>query len=104
MFWEAICILSGLQVNGDRCFFEYFAAMGCGKAVTDKEKKVIIRESAKGISLDVITKITERHNDSVKRLLHDLSPRKKRSDATHSKTVTDRDMSNNASHLLRSPG
>lgn len=39
----AISILSVLEVNGNHCFDEYFAVMGRGKAVTGKEKEVIIK-------------------------------------------------------------
>ena len=41
--------------------------MGRGKALTDKEKEVIIKESAKDSSIDVIAEITGRHIDTVKR-------------------------------------
>ena len=35
--------LSVLQVNGERGFFELFAAMGRRKALTDKEREIIIK-------------------------------------------------------------
>ena len=104
LYLVAIFILSVLEVNGDNSFFEYFATMGLGKALTDKEKEVIIKESAKGTSFDVIAEITGRHVDTVKRFLKDPSPRKKRSDAGCSKTVTDRDMRKIVRQLRRNPG
>ena len=50
----AIFILSVLDVNDHHSFFEYFAAMRRGNALTDNEKEVIIKESAYDTSLDVI--------------------------------------------------
>ena len=39
----AICVLTVLTLNGDHSFYEYFAAMRYGKALTNKEKEVIIK-------------------------------------------------------------
>ena len=61
------------------------------KALTNDEKAVIIKESAKGNSRDAIAEKIGRH---VRRFQKDPLPRKKRSDAEISKTVTDRDLRN----------
>lgn len=78
--------------------------MGRGKALTSKEKEIIIKESAKGISPDVIAAKIRRHIDTVKRFLKDPSPRKKRSDAGRSRTVTTRDMRNVVRQIRKNPG
>lgn len=78
--------------------------MGRGKALNDDEKAVIIKESAKGTSPnDIATKIG-RHVDTVKRFQKNPAPRKKRSDAGTSKTVTDRDLRNIGRQVRRKPG
>lgn len=78
--------------------------MGRGKALTDDEKAIIIKETAKGTSPDAIAEQIGRHVDSVKRFLKDPSPRKKRSDAGVSKTVSARDLRKIGRQLRRKPG
>ena len=78
--------------------------MGRGKALTEDEKAVIIKESAKGTSPDAIAAKIGRHVDTVKRFQKNPTPRKKRSDAGISKTVTDRDMRNITRQLRKKPG
>ena len=61
-------------------------------------------ESAKGTSPDAIAAKIGRHVDTVKRFQKNPTPRKKRSDAGISKTVTDRDMRNITRQLRKKPG
>ena len=78
--------------------------MGRRKALTDDEKAVIIKESAKGTSPDAIAEKIGRHVDTVKRYQKDPTPRKKRSDAGIFKAVTARDLRNIGRQLRRRPG
>ena len=71
--------------------------MGRGKALTEDEKAVIIKESAKGTSPDVIAAKIGCHVDTVKIFQKNPTPRKKLSNAGLSKTVTDRDNYSSAS-------
>ena len=78
--------------------------MGRAKVLTDVEKQIIIKETAKGTSTAVIARKLGRHIDTVRRFLKDPSPRKKRSDAGHSRTVSARDMRNVVHQLRQRPG
>ena len=69
-----------------------FCCNGAWTNLFAKEKEVKIQKSANGTFFDVIAKITVSHIDNVKIFLKYSTPRKKRSDARHSKTVTNRDM------------
>ena len=74
------------------------------EALPNDGKAVIIKESDKCTSLDAIAKKIDRYVDSVRRFQKVPSPRKKRSDAGISKTVTDGDLRNIVQQFRGKPG
>ena len=77
--------------------------MGRGKALTDDEKAIIIKETAKVTSPNAIAEKIGRHVDSVKRYLKDPSAKKKRLNAGFSKAVSARDLREIGRYLRRNP-
>ena len=91
-----------LKVVGDNVFF-FAPAMGRQKALNDDEKAVIIKESAKCTTPDAIAQKLGYHVNIAKKFQKDPSPRKKRSEAGISKTVTERDSRNIGRQVRRRP-
>jgi hypothetical protein len=78
--------------------------MGRGTELTEDERRTIIKETAKGTSVEAVAHQIGRHPRTIKRFLADPSPRKKRSDAGSSKLQTERNMRRIRRAFVAKPG